>query len=76
MSKRKVLPERIFFLYDGRAALGDTDSATVLVTADSLEDAIEKRGWFGNDAVIYSYARGGEYLTDERREYAPSKVQA
>lgn len=60
-------PERVYFVYDGRAAFGDTDRAIVLVTADSLEEAIEDRKYFG-DSVVYSYATGGKYLTDKRLE--------
>lgn len=59
--------KRIYFVYDGRAAFGDTGRAIVLVTADSLSRAIERRQNFA-DSVIYSYDATGKYLTDERLE--------
>lgn len=60
------MSDRLYVMYDGRAAF-DLDDALVLYTTDTLDEAIEQRQYYA-DAVIYSYATGGEYLTDARLE--------
>lgn len=59
----------IYILYDGRAiAYNDTDEASVLATATSLEES-KTTAQFFNEAVCYSYDTSGEYLTEETFVY-------
>lgn len=60
---------RLYILYDGRAEFEGTENASVQVTADSLAEAEEYAGEFG-DSVCYSYDQSGEALTDERWEFS------
>ena len=48
-------PAKMFILYDARARLGDTDDATVFVTANSEREARSYRGKFQADGVWYEY---------------------
>lgn len=65
---------RVYILYDGRAEY-DTDDATVVDTADSLEEALGVSE--GYDYVCYSYAEVSTgprtfKLDDKRFEFNPS----
>ena len=47
---------KCFVLHDGRAKSGDTDDASVLITAHSEQEARKDgRGWSGYDAIWYEY---------------------
>ena len=35
-------PKKVWIVYDSRAAGGDTEDATVYVTADSLQEAVNE----------------------------------
>lgn len=65
---------RRFILFDGRAANGDTDEASVLVACETNEEALEARGEYG-DMACYSYnltqMPEGQHdqLDDERHEW-------
>jgi hypothetical protein len=49
------MSERVFILYDGRAADGSgANDASVLVVCEDNEEALEYRGDFG-DMACYSY---------------------
>lgn len=66
--------DRVYILYDGRAEY-DIDEATVVDTADSLEEALEVSK--GYDYVCYSYvgiSTGPKTfkLEDEKFEFNPS----
>ena len=63
------MAKRVYIVYDGRAAFGDTDDATVCCCADSLREARRDVKEDFPDGVIYSYIEtpDGE-LIDERRE--------
>ena len=61
--------QRVWILYDGRAAHGmGTDNASVLVCCSSNREAQSYKGDFGGMAC-YSYRDDGEYLTDEQYEW-------
>lgn len=59
--------KRLYIVYDGRA-IDNTDDAAVMVTCDSLKEARSYKGDFGDGCVIWSYAKKGEELVDERFE--------
>lgn len=61
--------KRVYVLYDGRAEY-DKDDATVVDTADSLDEALEVSE--GYDYVCYSYVESNGLLTNERFEFNPS----
>lgn len=66
--------QRLYILYDERAAITNTDDATVFCTADSDSEAKEDAKDF-EPCVCFSYAHGekikGRYqLVDERYEWA------
>ncbi len=64
----RAVKARKFVIYDGRAISGDTDSASVYCTEDSLRAAKRSAFDFGESA-IYSYEVGADnVLTDERLE--------
>lgn len=65
---------RLYIVYDGRAAL-DVDRASVLYTTHDLDEAVGVLKFFA-DAIVYSYATGGEYLTDARVENVQRKGEA
>ena len=60
---------RLYIIYDGRAAFGDTDDATVMVACDSVDECWSYLGDFGDDCVVYSYLESGNDLIDERFEF-------
>lgn len=66
MGKRKYL------IYDGRAAGGDTDEASVCEVCQSLAEAKRNAPEYGDDCAVFSYAvedrDGKSYLVDERFE--------
>lgn len=49
---------RLYILYDGRAASGDTDDAIVYTTARSLREARRDKREMFPDAVIFEYEVG------------------
>lgn len=68
--------KKLFILYDGRAKSGDTDRASIYVTADSEKEAREdgqEPAW--NDGVWYEYDRvpaergAGGMLKNERPRF-------
>lgn len=65
---------RIYLVYDGRARL-DTDDATVLVSCETLEEAIASCDDFSLDSIVFSYDSTGVYLTDKKFEYDPQDNQ-
>lgn len=69
MSKKKK--KRMYLLYDGSAIL-DTNSAMVLDTADSYEEAVETAPYHGQ-VCCYSYKEEGENLVDERLEFTTNE---
>lgn len=64
--------KRAYIVYDGRAAFGDTDNATVLEHMGNFLKPpwkAARRSWGGMDAVLYSYRIDlGNVLSDERFE--------
>lgn len=67
---KKNWPGKVFVLFDGRAKLGDTDDATVLVTADSEEEARKDgRHWAGYDAIWYEYDVVKGVATNEKARW-------
>ena len=69
------MSDRLYILYDSRACGAQgTDDASVLSTADSLEEARRDTDMFGACAC-YSYDTNGKYLIDARWEfdYFPEK---
>lgn len=76
--------DRYYIIYDGRACMScdypDTDRASILCCAETLEEARDDAKNFGFQCAIYSYKRNpspkkdvDEELTDERWEedYGP-----
>lgn len=62
--------EKIFVLYDGRARSGNTDRASVYVTADSIHEALEygsDPAW--QDGVWFEYDCKGRELINELPRY-------
>lgn len=62
------MSDRIYILYDGRAATGDTEGATIFVVCDSEEEAQSYKDDFGQ-SCCYSYRKQDNKLTDERHEW-------
>lgn len=68
------LSDRLWILYDGRACVGFTDDATVLVSCDDDEEARTYAGNYG-DMACYSYrvekvqGKKPDELMDERWEW-------
>lgn len=60
---------KCFILYDGRAKSGDTDDASVLVTAHSEREARhDSQNWSGYDAIWYEYdVRDGRVINEKVR---------
>jgi len=63
---------RMYIVYDGRAASGDTEKAQILLATDDFEEAKQSQREYG-DAVIFSYKEitkedGSRHLIDERLE--------
>lgn len=65
MEPRKI--ERLYILYDERG-LDDPEEADVLVCCNTLEEALNYIGDFGEIAVVYSYAKENGKLVDEQFE--------
>lgn len=59
---------RVYLLYDGRAANGNTDEALIYCIADSMEEALRDKKEMFPDAIIYSYKKEGMDLLDEKIE--------
>lgn len=60
---------RMYILYDGRAAGGDTSEASVLVCCETYREAWSERKDYGGASVCYSYRQSGKQLIDERYEF-------
>ena len=60
-----------FILYDGRAKTGGTDTATVIDTASSEQEAERsgKADWAGHDAIWYEYDLNGDKATNEKARW-------
>lgn len=54
-----------YLLYDGRAASGDTENASVYTVSDSLKEARNDRDELFPDGVIFKYKDEGDNLTEE-----------
>ncbi len=69
MAESPTPPKRMYLIYDGRAILGSTDEAMVLVASgNSLKQARRDARGFG-ECAIYSYEEApGNKLVDERFE--------
>lgn len=66
------MEKRIWILYDGRAAGGDTDDAAVLEAWGPRKGKPDMRHWHDHDAALYSYRQGPNHTAeDERREEFP-----
>lgn len=62
-------PQRTYLIYDGRARLEGPDEATVIDTAESLEEAQRIRTDVMDDACIFSYIEDRHgVLVDGRME--------
>ena len=56
---------KVYILYDGRAATGDTDNASVL-EAMSKFDREDWLFWRGHDGVLFEYVEvNGELVNEE-----------
>ena len=66
------MSKRLYVVYDERAILGDTDDAAVMVTCDSVKECMTCAGDFGVHCAVYSYAKKGNELVDERFEFVLS----
>lgn len=60
--------KNLWIVYDGRAEDGDTDEASVYVTANSLKEAKKWVREDFNDGVIFRYDIQGKELVNETRE--------
>jgi hypothetical protein len=61
---------KCFVLYDGRAKSGDTDDASVLITAHSEQEARKDgREWSGYDAIWYEYDVVKGVATNEKARW-------
>ena len=60
-----------FIVYDGRArASGNTDDATAMCTAETLEEAMEDRKMYDDDSIVAEYDDDGKgNLTNEQLHY-------
>jgi len=56
---------KVYILYDGRAATGDTDKASVL-EAMSKFDREDWEFWRGHDGVLFAYDQEGVRAKNER----------
>ena len=61
---------RQYIIYDGRAILGDTDSAAVMCLEDTLKQAKRTAREFGETAICSYAVDENNVLTDERMECA------
>ena len=67
------MPEgRMYIVYDGRAASGNTEEAQILLATEDFEEAKQAQREYG-DAVIFSYKEatkedGSRHLIDEKLE--------
>ena len=59
--------EKVWIVYDGRAADGDTDNASVLQTCESEKEArqVVRSNIFGRGAVYYEYTFHNGIAEDE-----------
>jgi len=57
--------KHIFIIYDGRAAGGDTEDASVYESCDTLQEAQKDRKEMFPDGVIYRYDINGKEMTNE-----------
>ena len=66
IGERQRAGKKIFILYDGRAKSGDTDDASVMDTADSVNEAwaSSRQCWRDIDAIWY------ENVFDDKGEVA------
>lgn len=65
----KMMVKRMYILYDGRAAGGDTDDASVLEALGMYDKKPRIPSmWADTDCVMFSYKVVGSILTDERQE--------
>ena len=63
---------RMYVVYDGRAASGDTENASILLATMDLEEVKQTLPYLG-DAVVFSYREvvkddGSHHLEDQRLE--------
>lgn len=58
---------KVYILFDGRAADGDTDDAAILETFTSGFRRGDYKFWKGTDAVLYQYVEANGVLTHERK---------
>ncbi len=64
------MARRTYVIYDGRAALGDTDDSSVCCCADTLEEAKQDVRDMFPDGIVYSYEYGEDgKLINERFEW-------